>query len=116
MLNQMQQKKLVFIKTKIMNIVAQELIGITVQTIYLKKSDTWLNGLYKGSTFIGVCWDFKAHSCKDLIAAAEAFFPKNINELPAYEKEFGERVTYHSVLDHNYFNLSTVELEQLRMN
>lgn len=99
-----------------MNIVAQELIGITVQTIYLKKSDTWLNGLYKGATFIGVCWDFKAQTSKDLINAAEDLFPKDINELPAYKKEFGERVTYHSVNDHSYFNLSTVELEQLRMN
>lgn len=92
-------------------IIAKELVGVTIQSICLKKSDTWLFGLYKGSTFIGVFWDFKTEKTKKLFEAAEDLFPKNINDMEIYEQKFGSRVTYHSCNENNYFDLSNILLE-----
>lgn len=96
-----------------MKIVAEELIDIVVQTIYLKKSDTWLCGLYKGCTFIGLVWDFKTSNVTPLIKAADELFPKDINDLEKFEKEFGERVTYHKASDYRYFDLTDLKLKRL---
>ncbi len=94
-------------------IVAEELIDIVVQTIYLKKTGTWLCGLYKGSTFIGLVWDYKDVEIQPLMKAADDLFPKDYNDLEEYEQKFSERVTYHTACDYRYFDLSKVELTPL---
>lgn len=96
-----------------MKIVAEELIDIVVQTIYLKKTQTWLCGLYKGCTFIGVAWDYSDVDITQMIKAADDLFPKDLNDLDAFKKEFGDRVTYHSASDYRYFDLSDVKLERV---
>jgi hypothetical protein len=94
-------------------IIAEDLIDIVVQTVYLHLSDTWLSGLYKGATFIGVVWNYKDVDIKPLVKAADELFPKNLNDLASFEKKFSDRVTYHPVPAESYFNLDNVNLERV---
>lgn len=96
-----------------MKIVAEELIDIVIQTIYLKKSSTWLCGLYKGCTFIGVVWDYTDVSIKSKIKSADDLFPKNLNDLEKFEKDFEDRVTYHKATDYRYFDLTDIKLKRV---
>jgi hypothetical protein len=97
-----------------MKIVAEGLMDITIQSINLRKTDTWLIGLYKGCDFIGCIWDYKTENAEKILKAADDLFPKDLNDLEAFEDKFSDRVTYHDSRDYSYLNLTDVALEPLR--
>jgi hypothetical protein len=94
-------------------IVAEELIDIVVQTIFLKKTETWLCGLYKGATFIGLTWDHTDVDIKSKLKSSDELFPKDLNDLDTFKNKYGDRVTYHPVTDYSYFDLSDIKLERI---
>ncbi|MBE7688437.1 hypothetical protein G1K66_08440 [Tenacibaculum finnmarkense] len=97
-----------------MEIISEKLLGIEVRVILLIKSDTWLKGMYRGNTFIGMYWDFKEDDVSLLFQAGNKLFPKNLKDWEAYEKIYSNRVDYFPRKLKDHFCLPTDKLEQYR--
>ncbi|WP_370407948.1 hypothetical protein [Tenacibaculum dicentrarchi] len=94
-----------------MEIISEGLLGIEIRSIFLIKSDTWLNGMYRGSIFIGLCWNYEREDALLLLEAGNNLFPKNLKDWEEYEYKYSDRVSYHprSLDDHFFLPKETLE-------
>ncbi len=97
-----------------MEIISEGLLGIEIRSIFLRKSDTWLNGMYRNSVFIGLCWDSEIEDASLLLDAGNKLFPKNLKDWEEYECKYSERVSYHPQLLDDHFFLPKETLEEYR--